>query len=137
MTEDQNIKKLSSKDIFFIFLAFSILGIFYFIPTFSGLTHNGQIMIGILFMAAILWITEPVPLPVTGLLIIILQPMFGIMESKEVFASFGNQAVFFLIGAFIIATAVEKQGLHKNPFSLNSPTKGLFVKLILYEIYHL
>lgn len=118
---------LSNRDFFFIILAFSMLVFFYFIQLPEGLTsitntngetitltHNGQIMIGILFMAAILWITEPIPLPVTALLIIILQPILGIFESKEVFSLFGNQAVFFLIGAFIIAAAVEKQGLHKR-----------------------
>jgi sodium-dependent dicarboxylate transporter 2/3/5 len=36
------------------------------------------------------------------------------MPAQNVFQSFGNQAVFFLIGAFIIAGAVEKHGLHKR-----------------------
>ena len=54
------------RNIIFIVIAFLILVIFYFFPTPVGLTHNGQVMIGILFMAAILWITEPIPLPVTG-----------------------------------------------------------------------
>ena len=71
-------------------------------------------MIGILLMAAILWITEPMPLAVTGLLIMILQPLLGVMPAGEVFASFGNQAVFFLIGAFIVAAAIEKHGLHRR-----------------------
>jgi sodium-dependent dicarboxylate transporter 2/3/5 len=71
-------------------------------------------MIGILLMAAVLWITEPIPLPITGLLIMILQPLLGIMSAENVFSSFGNQAVFFLIGAFILAGAVEKHGLHKR-----------------------
>ena len=118
---------LSRRDFFFIILAFSIVLIFYFIKLPEGLTHitnnngetiilshNAQVMIGILLMAAILWITEPIPLPVTALLIMIMQPILGIFESKEVFSLFGNQAVFFLIGAFIIAAAVEKQGLHKR-----------------------
>jgi sodium-dependent dicarboxylate transporter 2/3/5 len=71
-------------------------------------------MLGILVMAAILWITEPIPLPVTGLLIMIMQPLLGIIPAKDVFSSFGNQAVFFLIGAFILAAAIEKHGLHRR-----------------------
>jgi sodium-dependent dicarboxylate transporter 2/3/5 len=102
------------KDIISILLAFGILFIFYFLPTPGGLTHSGQMMIGILVMAAILWITEPIPLPVTGLLIMILQPILGVMRPADVFSSFGNQAVFFLIGAFIIAAAIEKHGLHRR-----------------------
>jgi solute carrier family 13 (sodium-dependent dicarboxylate transporter), member 2/3/5 len=112
--EDKKEKILSKKDIFFILLAFLIIVIFYFLPTPAGLPFSGKLMIGILLMAAILWITEPIPLPVTGLLIMILQPLLGLMQPKDVFSSFGNQAVFFLIGAFIIAAAIEKHGLHKR-----------------------
>lgn len=115
-TESSKIKFTipSWKNIFLIAIAFFVLVVFYFLPTPSGLEHSGQIMIGILIMAAILWITEPIPLAVTGLLIMILQPIFNVMTATEVFSLFGNQAVFFLIGAFIIAGAVEKHGLHRR-----------------------
>jgi sodium-dependent dicarboxylate transporter 2/3/5 len=36
------------------------------------------------------------------------------MSPNDVFSSFGNQAVFFLIGAFILAGAIEKHGLHRR-----------------------
>jgi len=96
------------------FFALIIIIIFYFLPTPPGLSHNGQIMIGIMIMGMILWITEPIPLAATGLLVIIMQPIMGTMQAQEVFASFGNQAIFFLIGAFIIAGAIEKYGLHRR-----------------------
>ncbi len=104
----------NTKNIFFIVVALLVLLIFYLIPTPEGLTYAGKMMIGILFMAAILWITEPIPLAVTGLLIMIIQPLLYVREATAVFSSFGNQAVFFLIGAFIIAGAVEKHGLHRR-----------------------
>lgn len=113
-SQKNNFTLPNKKDIFFIFLSFSILLLFFILPPIKGLTHNGQTMIGILIMAAILWITEPIPLPATGLLIIITQPILGILPAKDVFMSFGNQAVFFLIGAFIIASAIEKHGLHRR-----------------------
>ena len=121
MTEKESEKQIfqiTKKDIFFLILAFLTLAVFcitaYYGCTLEGLEPNGQKMIGILFMAAILWVTEPIPLPVTGLLIIVLQPILHIFEPTEVFSSFGNQAVFFLIGAFIIAAAIEKHNLHKR-----------------------
>ena len=98
-----------------LFIAFFILFLFYILPfSLPGLTENGKMMIGILLTAAILWITEPIPLAATGLLIMILQPLLGIMPAEKIFSSFGNQAVFFLIGAFIIAAAVETHGLHRR-----------------------
>jgi sodium-dependent dicarboxylate transporter 2/3/5 len=105
---------LLRKNIFFIVAAFLIILIFYFLPTPVGLSFNGKMMISILLMGAILWIVEPIPLAVTGLLIIVIQPILGILPAGEVFSSFGNQAVFFLIGAFIIAGSLEKHGLHKR-----------------------
>ena len=111
LREPSAIKK---QDIFSLLIAFIILLLSIYIPPFYGLTKNSQIMIGILIMAAILWITEPIPLPATGILIMILQPMLGLLPADKVFSSFGNQAVFFLIGAFIIAGAIERQGLHRR-----------------------
>jgi solute carrier family 13 (sodium-dependent dicarboxylate transporter), member 2/3/5 len=139
---DNNVKKqdsnskfniiLSYKNLVLIFLSFLLLTLFYLMPTLPGLSHDGQVMIGILLMAAILWITEPIPLAVTGLLIMIAQPLLGIISAKNVFSSFGNEAVFFLIGAFIIAAAIEKHGLHKRialrflRFFENSPKSFTF-----------
>ncbi len=104
----------SKWNVIFIIIAFSVIVILHFLPTPEGLSYNGKIMIGILIMGGILWATESIPLAVTGLLIIIIQPILGVLPAKEVFSSFGNQAVFFLIGAFILAGAVEKHGLHRR-----------------------
>jgi len=108
------IKKTNPKQYFFILFAFVILPVFYLMPTPTGLSESGKIMIGILVMAAILWITEPIPLAATGLLIMIMQPLLHIRTPTQVFSSFGSNAVFFLIGAFIIAGAIEKHGLHRR-----------------------
>ena len=105
---------LTKRNAFNIALALCVVAFFYLIPNIEGLSQEGKIMIGILIMGAILWITEPIPLPATGLLILIIQPILGIMPARDVFSAFGNQAVFFLIGAFILAAAVEKQGLHRR-----------------------
>jgi len=115
---NQKYSSISKKNLAFLILAFSVLAIFsifaYYRITPSGLSSTGQIMIGILIMAAVLWITEAIPLAVTGLLIMILQPLLGVMSAEKVFSSFGNQAVFFLIGAFILASAIEKHGIHRR-----------------------
>ena len=83
-------------------------------PVMNGLSQNAQIMLGILFMAAVLWTTAPIPIAVTGLLVMVLQPLLKVTSANQVFASFGNQAVFFLIGTFILAGALEKHGLHRR-----------------------
>jgi len=94
--------------------AIVILVIFYLIPTPDGLTDSGKMMLGILVVGILLWVSEAIPLAITALLVIILQPILYIFEPNQVFTSFGNVAIFFLIGAFIIASAVEKHNLHKR-----------------------
>ncbi len=98
----------------YLSLALLVLLAFIFAPTPSGLERDGMIMLGIFLMAAILWLTEAVPMAVTGLLIILLQPLLGVIDADEVYSSFGNRALFFILASFMIAAAMEKHGLHKR-----------------------
>ncbi|MFQ6117247.1 MAG: SLC13 family permease, partial [Candidatus Bipolaricaulia bacterium] len=84
------------------------------LPPPPGLSREGARMVGIMLTAVVLWIAEPIPLPVTGLLVMFLQPLLGIMRAGEVFSGFGNKAVFFLLGSLMLAAAVEKHGLHRR-----------------------
>ncbi len=63
---------------------------------------------------AIWWITEPIPLPATSLLPIILFPLMGILKLSVTSASYADPIVFLYIGGFLIAIAIEKTGLHKR-----------------------
>jgi sodium-dependent dicarboxylate transporter 2/3/5 len=46
-----------------------------------------------------------------ALLSMVMLPLLGIMEAKKTYASFGNEAVFFILGAFILAAAMTGTGL--------------------------
>lgn len=56
----------------------------------------------------ILWFTELLPLPVTGLLVPVLIVLFGVDGPKEAFSPFGNQILFLFIGSFLLAKAMQK-----------------------------
>lgn len=43
---------------------------------------------------------------ITSLLAIIPLPLSGAMQSSQAYALFGNEAVFFVLGAFILAAGV-------------------------------
>ncbi|MCK4267472.1 MAG: DASS family sodium-coupled anion symporter [Actinomycetia bacterium] len=96
-------------------LAFIGLGLLFWIllawPTPAGLTVDGQRALAAFVICLILWLTRLIPLAVTSLLAITLIQLLGVMESGEAFALFGNQAVFFILGAFILAAALMKTGL--------------------------
>ncbi|MBN2374496.1 DASS family sodium-coupled anion symporter [bacterium] len=84
------------------------------LPAPDGLSVEGKRALAVFVIAVILWISNALPLSVTGLLIIAMIPLLKIMSADNAFALFGNQAVFFIMGAFIIATAMMKSGLSKR-----------------------
>lgn len=59
----------------------------------------------------LLWMTETLPLPVTGLLVPILAVLFGVLAPAEAFAPFGSEILFLFIGAFILTRAMQKHQL--------------------------
>ncbi|XP_043729216.1 solute carrier family 13 member 1 isoform X1 [Cervus elaphus] len=68
----------------------------------------------ILFVVAIFWLTEALPLSVTALLPGLMFPMFGIMPSKEVASAYFKDFHLLLIGVICLATSIEKWNLHKR-----------------------
>ncbi len=60
------------------------------------------------------YITNIVPLMITSLMAVILFPLAGVLDSKTTFALFGNQVVFFILGAFILASPFMRSGLSKR-----------------------
>ncbi|XP_054845221.1 solute carrier family 13 member 1 isoform X2 [Eublepharis macularius] len=67
-----------------------------------------------LFVVAIFWLTEALPLAVTALLPALMFPMFGIMASKEVASAYFKDFHLLLTGVICLATSIEKWNLHKR-----------------------
>jgi sodium-dependent dicarboxylate transporter 2/3/5 len=65
-------------------------------------------------LMAILWITEIVPLAATSLLPVVLFPLLGIMDGKDVSATYFNHVIFLFIGGFLVALAMQRWNLHKR-----------------------
>ena len=97
------------------FLVFLLLGYtlhyYYQQPPPEGLTVAGFRAIVVFVTCLVLWVTHLLPLPVTGLFALVLPVLLGIMEPEDVFPFFGQEAVFFIMGVFILATALLKSGL--------------------------
>ena len=86
----------------------------YALPAPDGLTVAGKTAWAIFVLCTGLWISNAVPFGITGLLAIALLALTGTLRAAEAFAAFGNSAVFFLIGVFIIAAALIESGLSKR-----------------------
>lgn len=77
----------------------------------EGLSLEGYRSL-VLFGATIfLWISGLLPIAVSALLSMVMLPLLGIMDAKKTYSMFGNEAVFFILGAFILAAAMTGTGL--------------------------
>jgi sodium-dependent dicarboxylate transporter 2/3/5 len=63
---------------------------------------------------AILWITEAIPIPATGLLPLALFPLLGVGTIGETAAPYSNPVIFLFLGGFLLAAAMERWGLHRR-----------------------
>jgi len=104
----------NKKNSYILLICLIILVVILLLPTPEGLSSEGKRALAVFVIAVVLWVTNALPLAVTGVLIIALIPLLRIMRPEDAFALFGNQAVFFILGAFIIATAMIKSGLSKR-----------------------
>lgn len=80
-------------------------------PWAEGLEPRAQRALAIFIVCVVLWVFNLLPLMITSILAMVLPPLMGVMSSSETFSLFGNKAVFFLLGAFILAAAVSECGL--------------------------
>ncbi len=91
-------------------LAAVIYGIISAVP-FPGLTFEAQRALAVFGVAAFLWGTNTLPLAVTGIVVLFLIPVSGALSSEATYAYFGNRAVFFVLGALILASPIMRSGL--------------------------
>lgn len=59
----------------------------------------------------VLWICEPVPIPVGGLIGVGAIVVLGVAPAGDVLAPFGSTSIFTFIGAFILAQSMLKHGI--------------------------
>jgi hypothetical protein len=76
-----------------------------------GLEPRAHRLAAILAGSIVLWITEAVPLPVTGLLGVALAVLFGVDTVREVLVPFSDHLVFLMIGGFMLGEAIFAHGL--------------------------
>ncbi|MFL6004260.1 MAG: SLC13 family permease [Nocardioides sp.] len=87
--------------------------VLYFLPL--DLPQEQQTVAAVLLAVIIMWITEPIPIPVAGLVGAALLILLGVGEdADEVLAPFGSGTIFTFIGAFILAQSMLKHGLARR-----------------------
>jgi solute carrier family 13 (sodium-dependent dicarboxylate transporter), member 2/3/5 len=80
----------------------------------AGLSVAAERAIAVFALACLYWITGALPLMVTSLLVIVLLGLSGVMPQRQAYALFGNEAMFFILAAFMLAAAVNHRGLGRR-----------------------
>lgn len=85
-----------------------------FLPPPQGMTVEGKAVLAITLWIATWWITQPIPIPATALLPIVLMPATEVLTSKEVTSNYANPLIYIFLGGFMIALSMERWQLHKR-----------------------
>nr|WP_308800974.1 DASS family sodium-coupled anion symporter [Streptomyces polyasparticus] len=93
-------------------LAPLVSAVFLLLPLDMGAAQHT--LAGILLGVIVLWVTEPVPIPVGGLIGVGAIVLFGVVPAADALAPFGSSTIFTFIGAFILAQAMLKHGLARR-----------------------
>ena len=80
-------------------------------PAPDGLQPVAQRALAVFVVCLVYWVTNVLPLMVTSLLAMVLLPLTNVQSAKDTYALFGNEAVFFILGAFLLAAALIRCGL--------------------------
>lgn len=92
-----------------LFLAPAVAILFALLPL--NLDATQQTLAAVLLGVIVLWICEPVPIPVGGLIGVAAVVILGVAPAGDVLAPFGSTTIFTFIGAFILAAAMLKHGI--------------------------
>lgn len=69
--------------------------------------------LAILTMAAVLWLTEALPLALTAILIPVVSALTGALDVGGSFSGFSHPLIFLFLGGFGLAAALSRQGLDR------------------------
>lgn len=95
-----------------LWLAPLVTIVFWMLPLEMDRTQQslGAILLGVV----VLWVTEPVPIPIGGLIGVSAIVVLGVADADEALGPFGSSTIFTFIGAFILAQAMLKVGLARR-----------------------
>lgn len=83
-------------------------------PSPEGLQPAAHRAAVLFVVALVLWVTEVLPIGVTALLVLILQPVLGIADTRTAFSTFVSPVFFFVFAMFCIALVIVGSGLDRR-----------------------
>ncbi len=83
-------------------------------PDAGGISLPARRTAAVALLMAVWWVTEPIPLPMTAMLPLVLFPLLGILPAGRTAERYADEILFLLVGGFLLALAMEKWNLHRR-----------------------
>ncbi len=84
------------------------------LPPPQGLSVLGWRTAAVGALMGVWWMTEALPLAVTGLAPLVALPLLRIRTMGEASAPYANPIIYLFMGGFLVALAIERWGLHRR-----------------------
>ncbi|MEI4768726.1 DASS family sodium-coupled anion symporter [Psychrobacillus sp. FJAT-51614] len=133
-------RKLVKEDLkTFTSISLAILGFFLvFLCLPDTFSYSAKIMTSIITLGIILWSLEPIPMGLTGLIILLLMLIFKVADSSVIFSGFASPATFLIVAGMMLAIAVNETSLirrltYKILMRWGSHAKGLLGSIIVIQ----
>ncbi|MFL2983016.1 MAG: SLC13 family permease [Candidatus Neomarinimicrobiota bacterium] len=97
-----------------LFLGIIIFMVMMLLPAPDNMNPLGMRAAAVSMLMAIFWVTEAISIFATSFIPIVLFPLLGILDSKQIASSYGHHIVLLILGAFFVAKAIESNNLHKR-----------------------
>lgn len=91
-----------------------LLALIVWMTPIADLSTSAHGLLAMMCLVCTWWICEPVPIPVTSLLVPVLAVLTGLCSASEAFAPFSNPMIYLFLGGFVLAKAMMLHGLDKR-----------------------
>ena len=100
------------------------------LPTPAGMKPEAMKLVGVTALMAVWWLGEVVNLAVVAMIPLIAFPLLGIQNAQPTAQSYADQNIFLFMGGLLLATAMQRWGLHRRMaihvlYLVGSRPKGL------------
>ena len=90
------------------------IGLFFYFLALTSFNEAQSRLVGSIALLVTLWTNNALHMGIVSLLPIILFPILGVVESKDVVINYSKTTIFLFMGGFLLAIATEKSQLHKR-----------------------
>jgi len=84
------------------------------LPPPKGMTPEAMKLVGVTGLMAVWWLAEVVNLAVVAMIPLVAFPLLGIQQAEPTAQAYADQNIFLFMGGLLLATAMQRWGLHRR-----------------------